>query len=236
VPELLVPQRFNGPPGSGNGGYVCGLVAGLLGGGPAEVTLRAPPPIERPLQAELEDGEAVVRDGDTVVAQGLRAAVPVDTGAPVSPADAAEAAAAGLAHWSAGHPFPTCFVCGPERVEGDGMRIFPGALGDSRYAAHWTPHESLADSSGAVRPECVWAALDCPTSAPGANWGEGPAVVLGRLAAALEGEVRAGEPHALVSWRTAHEGRKREAACVLLDASGTALARSRAVWIELRER
>ncbi len=159
----------------------------------------------------------------------------MDPGDPVTPAEAAEAAAAGLGDWSGGHPFPTCFVCGPGRVEGDGMRIFPGALGDDRYAADWTPDESLADPSGAVRPECVWAALDCPTSAPGANWGQGPAVVLGRLAASLEGEVRAGEPHALVSWRTGHEGRKREAACVLLDAAGVVLARSRAVWIELRE-
>ena len=153
----------------------------------------------------------------------------------MTPAEAAQAAAAGLADWSGGHPFPTCFVCGPERAEGDGMRIFPGALGDCRYAADWTPDESLADEAGTVRPECVWAALDCPTSAPGANWGEGPAVVLGRLAASLEGDVRAGEPHALVSWRSADEGRKREAACVLLDAGGAVLARSRAVWIELRE-
>ena len=43
-----IDPRFNGPPGSGNGGYTCGLVAGLLGG-PAEVTLRLPPPLGTPL-------------------------------------------------------------------------------------------------------------------------------------------------------------------------------------------
>jgi hypothetical protein len=28
--EILIDQRFNGPPGSANGGYTCGLVAGLV--------------------------------------------------------------------------------------------------------------------------------------------------------------------------------------------------------------
>ena len=28
---LTIPSRFNGPPGSANGGYTCGLVAGLVG-------------------------------------------------------------------------------------------------------------------------------------------------------------------------------------------------------------
>ena len=42
--SLTVARRFCGPPGSGNGGYVCGLIAGFLDG-PAEVTLRLPPPL-----------------------------------------------------------------------------------------------------------------------------------------------------------------------------------------------
>ena len=27
------------------------------------------------------------------------------------------------------HPLPTCFVCGPARAKGDGLRIFAGPLG-----------------------------------------------------------------------------------------------------------
>ena len=38
---LVIGSRFCGPPDSGNGGYVCGLIADYLGG-PAEVTLRKP--------------------------------------------------------------------------------------------------------------------------------------------------------------------------------------------------
>jgi hypothetical protein len=45
---LRIEERYRGPPDSGNGGYVCGLVAGFLGGS-AEVTLRRPPPLDRTL-------------------------------------------------------------------------------------------------------------------------------------------------------------------------------------------
>jgi hypothetical protein len=233
--RISIPGRFNGPPASANGGYTCGLVAGTLGAGAAEVNLHAPPPLERPLQVEREEEEVLVRDGDTVVARGRPTQVEVELATSVSPDAAAGAAHEGLHRWKAGHPFPTCFVCGPDRGEGDGMRIFPGPLGDGTFAAGWTPEPSLADDEGAVRTECVWAALDCPTSAPVANWGEGPPIVLARLAAATEAPVRVGEPHALLSWELGRDGRKREAACVLLDSAGKVLARSRALWIELRE-
>jgi len=231
---LRIPARFNGPPGSANGGYACGAVAALLGGGPAEVSLRAPPPLERELAVERQRDEVMVRDGQTLVAEGRPLGPPdLDTPA-VSPADAEDASRRGYEHWIAAHPFPTCVVCGPDRD--DGLAIFPGPLGDRRHAASWEPDASVAGEDGAVRPEVVWAALDCPTSAPGANFGEGPPIVLARLSAALEAPVRAGEPHALVSWELGREGRKRHAACVLFDAAGAALARSRALWIELAPR
>src|SRR5918996_2619259 len=47
--EVMIPARFNGPPATANGGYTCGLVARLLGVD-AEVTLRRPPPLDRPLR------------------------------------------------------------------------------------------------------------------------------------------------------------------------------------------
>lgn len=48
---ITISARFDGPPTTGNGGYVCGLVARHVDG-PAEVTLWAPPPLERPLTLE----------------------------------------------------------------------------------------------------------------------------------------------------------------------------------------
>ena len=43
VAQIVIKSRFNGPPDSGNGGYVCGVVASAVEG-PSIVTLRKPPP------------------------------------------------------------------------------------------------------------------------------------------------------------------------------------------------
>ena len=49
-----IPARFRGPAGLGNGGYVAGLLAGLLGQAPAEVTLRRGWPLETPVDIRRE--------------------------------------------------------------------------------------------------------------------------------------------------------------------------------------
>lgn len=232
---IRIPSRFNGPRGSANGGYTCGLVAGVLAARSAEVTLRTPPPLERDLAAERDGEGVIVRDADTVVAEGHAAGLHLEVPEPPSLQHAGEAARAGYPRWSAEHPFPSCVVCGPAREPGDGLRIFPGPLAHGGlFACEWTPHESVTDGSGAVLPECVWAALDCPTSAPVTNFGEGRPMVLGRLTASLGAPVRAGEAHVIASWEIERAGRKRTAGAALYDSSGTVLARSRATWIELR--
>ena len=76
--ELVIARRFRGPAGSGNGGYTCGVVAAALGDGPAEVTLRLPPPLDRPLRVEPRGGGIAVLDGDAVVAEARPAEVDVD--------------------------------------------------------------------------------------------------------------------------------------------------------------
>lgn len=226
---IRIAPRYNGPPGSGNGGYTCGIVALAMGEGPAEVTLRSPPPLDRDLEVRHDgEGSVAVLDGDHLVAEGRQAAVEVPETAPVPLDRASEVADAGLPRWSQGHPFPTCFVCGPDRSPGDGLCIFPADLGDGRFVSTWTPEADTSD------PEHVWAALDCPTSAPGLNPGGAPPVVLARLAAHIDAPVTVGKPHVLVSWELGREGRKREAACVLFDAEDVPIARSRALWIELR--
>lgn len=234
---LTIPARFNGPPGSANGGYTCGRVAQLVGAEEVEVSLRQPPPLERPLEV-VRDGDRVeLRDGDTLVAEGGPTELLFDVPEAVPREEVAAAEQAGRERWSAEHPFPTCVVCGPAREAGDGMRIFPARLGggDVLFGACWTPGESLGDGDGWVLPEFVWAALDCPTSAPVANFGEGPPCVLASLTARLGCPVRVAEPHTILSWRTELEGRKRRAAAALYDSEGTFICASRALWIELQE-
>ena len=76
--SMVIDSRFCGPPGSGNGGYVCGRVAAYLDG-PATVTLRRPPPLATPMTVE-QDGDSSVRiqHGHTLIAEA--------TSSPGSPA------------------------------------------------------------------------------------------------------------------------------------------------------
>ena len=233
---ILIPERFNGPPGSANGGYTCGLVAELVGAEEVRVSLRSPPPLDTPM-AVLRDGERVeLRDGDTLVAEGRPAELLQDVPEAVPRDEVERAEAQGRERWTAEHPFPSCYVCGPARADGDGMFIFPAELParDGLYGAPWTPDESTGDGRGWVRPEEVWAALDCPTSAPVANFGAGPPMVLAQLTARIGCPARVGEDHTILSWALQHDGRKRHSAAALYDSEGRMLCASRALWIELR--
>jgi hypothetical protein len=86
---VRIPSRFNGPLGSGNGGYSSGVIAGFVEG-PAEVSLRSPVPLERPLEVIREDGGSVhVVDGEILVAEGAPAgALDLDVPPAVTPQEA----------------------------------------------------------------------------------------------------------------------------------------------------
>jgi hypothetical protein len=220
VTELVIDPHYAGPPGSANGGYTCGLVASFLDG-PAEVTLRRPPPLGRALRVQTGDGRVEVFDEDALVAEGVPTALELDVPEPVT-LDEAEEAALRYPGFRE-HAFPDCFVCGPERAPGDGLRIFAGRVGDRDvFASPWTPAES--------RPELVWAALDCP-GAIAVGFPDRGETLLGRLAARIDRLPEAGEPHVVVAWPLGEDGRKLYAGTALLTASGEALARARAVWI-----
>ena len=221
---FVVPRRFNGPPESGNGGWVSGRVAVLLPEAHAvSVRLRTPPPLERPLAGSAaEDGVGVeVRDGSVLVATAAPAARL--TGAveePVGFEDATTGGAGyeGLAH----HPFPTCFSCGTARTDGLSLRPAPVAGREGVYAAAWTPTE--------VTPAIVWAALDCP-----GGWVGGVAdhpMVLGTMTAQVTALPVVGEPHVVMAWRCGSEGRKHHTGTALYASrSGELLARAEATWI-----
>ena len=52
---VTIARRFRGPLTSANGGYTCGLLAGFVPAPAAEVSLRLPPPLERPLTVAVEE-------------------------------------------------------------------------------------------------------------------------------------------------------------------------------------
>jgi hypothetical protein len=236
VPDTLtIPRRCNGPPDSANGGYTCGLVAGMIGKA-SKVALRAPPPLERPLEVRHEGSTVRVLDGETLVAEGRPGEPDVEPPEPPSLAEAERACERGREPWARDHPFPTCVTCGPDREPGDGLRIFPGELSDRGvFAAPWTPNPSLAAPDGSVPAPWVWAALDCPSSAPVAMGEWRAPCVLASLTAQLEGVVEAGEPHVIVSWLLGRDGRKHHSGSALFTADGELRGVARALWIELRE-
>jgi hypothetical protein len=213
---MIIPPRFNGPPHSANGGYACGLVSEALGGG-FEVTLRRPPPLGVDLQLVGHE----LKDGDVVIAEARRAQhVVFDAPDTVSVAEAQEASKGfpGFEH----HAYPTCFTCGPERE--DGLRIFPGPVRgrEGLVASPWTPEE--------VRPEIIWAALDCP-----GGWAvddlQREGVLLGQMATAIAGMPEPGRAHVVVGWPAGEDGRKRRAGSALFTDAGEVLAVARSTWI-----
>jgi hypothetical protein len=238
--ELIIPSRFNGPARSGNGGFVSGSLAEQVADGQqqtVEVTLRRPPPLEAVLAVSEADGTTTLTHGGAVVAE---ARVVDDFLEPVDevPSDAAADAMLrypGLRH----HPFPTCFACGPDRREGDGLRIFPGPVGEDRgyVASLWVPYAAHAESTDLLDAvqRCgtgtTWAALDCV-----GGWSEdleGRPSVLGRMTARVDALPVVAEPHVVVGRHLGTDGRKAFTASTLYDADGRVVATARHTWVQV---
>jgi hypothetical protein len=239
--SIIINKRYCGPPNSGNGGYVCGRLARHIPGG-AEVTLRAPPPLDKPLAViATDDGLWELRNDATVVATGRTASVELSR---LEKASFDEACAAELLTPIKPHEhmLPTCFVCGPARAQGDGLRIFAGPLvhqsrnASAVLAAPWTPDPSLVAEDGLVATEFLWSALDCPTGYASSydresgNFDRTP-ILLGRMSARIEARPRPGERCVITAWEVGRDGRKRAAEAAVYGEAGTLLAVARATWI-----
>jgi hypothetical protein len=213
---MIIAERFNGPPGSGHGGYSAGVFSAIVDhSGPVEVTLRRPPPLNQPLtvvgtQIHAPSGDLVAEVAPVPPFQAMVS--------PVSYAQAGEASRSYPGFTQ--HPFPTCYVCGPARA--DGLRIFPAWLPDGRTAA---PFVAPAD----VARETVWAALDCP-----GGWAvaaTGRVCVLGRIAAQITALPVDGHECVVMGETVSTQGRKALVHTTLYGHGGELLAQARATWI-----
>ena len=226
VATLSIDRRFCGPPGSGNGGYTAGRLAALIGDA-AEITLRRPPPLETEMRVERADSRLLLMHGDDLIAEGQQTVVELTI--PECPslheARGASAGCPGLDR----HPFPECFVCGPQRAA-DGMAVFPGPLADERaWAAVWSPAQT-ADAGPA--DVLVWAAMDCP-----GGWSVSAAdpdaiYVLGRMAGQRIRPPDSG-PVISLAWLIGRAARKATAGSALFTADGELCAYSKQTWIRL---
>lgn len=228
--SLTIARRFRGPPQSGNGGYTCGCLARHVEG-PALVRLMAPPPVDRPLRVEVSDGVARLWDGATQLAEARPSSFEVEV--PRLPSFEEAAAASRRYTGFRRHPFPGCFVCGPQRADDDGMHLHAGPLGrDGIVATPWLPAADLC-SDGVVCGEFVWAALDCPGAFAVMPEEPDRAIVLGQIEARITGTLAAGAHSVVIGWPISIQGRKRIVGTAIADAAGALVASARATWIEV---
>ncbi len=225
--SVVIDSRFQGLKDIALGGYVGGVLAG---GRAAEVRFLRPAPVGRPLQVgDRADGTTALLDGKNLLALAQPADVDLDVPAPVTAEEAAAATQSypGLDR----HLIPACFVCGPGRREGDGLRIFPGPVPErDLVAALWTPDVSLGGPDGCVAPEFVWSAVDCPSiwalvhrAPPDSK----ERVVTARLALRPVAPLRVGESCVVTGWAVGGDARFQVAGAAVRSAEGRLLAVAR---------
>lgn len=228
---LVISSRFCGPPKFGNGGYVCGRVAAHVPSS-ASVRLKAPTPLETELRIDASESETRLMHRSEVIAEAKSAALDLTPPAAPSFAEAEEARKSYTGFTR--HVFPRCFVCGPQRASGDGLRIFPGwTTSRSMVAAPWVPDPSLGNGANMVRSEFLWAALDCTGAFALLPIPEDKALVLGELCARIDDSITPGEKCIVIGWPLQGDGRKRFAGSAVFSSSGRPVAVGRATWIEV---
>ena len=224
---ITIARRFRGPLTSANGGYASGVLAQAVDAGTVEVTLRLPPPLERPLVVAAEaDGRMVLLDGDALVAEARPAELDLAPPPPPSLRGGEEAARAEPTGW--GSPgFAECFVCGT-RPEGDGLeihaRLVPGR-DDGLVATTWVAQEHGPRSSGRRST--------APVPTPSSHGARGEPV-LARMTGRIERLPEEGERCVVAGWPIERDGRKLHAGTALYGEDGEVLALSRQLWIEPR--
>jgi hypothetical protein len=205
------------------------LLARKLGGSGVVVTLKKPAPLGVELRALADEGTATLLHGEEVLACAEQAELAIDV---PHPPNLVEAKLAETRFDQAAHIYPGCFVCGPARASGDGWRIFPGPIAAGRVAASWSPAAEFGDAHRGVKPEFIWAALDCPGYF--AVQDAAGLALLGRMGVVVHQPVPVEEPLIVQAWAVGSDGRKHYAGTAIHAADGRLLASARQTWVTLR--
>lgn len=227
---IEIEQRFRGPPHSGNGGYVAGLLARLAGGHRA-VLMRAPVPLDTPMRLDTDAEPARLMLADTLVAEARsadRAALP-ETPAPPT-LDQARAAGADFTSFH-----PICVCCGDALTRDQGLGIRTGQLEGAppgTLAGVWRVDPAFVGPDGLAPEEIVWAAIDCPGYYAWVALEGRHGALTGTMQAEVIDRPRVGDECIVMAWPWEHlSERRRTSGVALFAADGRLLARGYQVWV-----
>jgi len=238
--QIIIPDYCVGPPAMGNGGYVAGAFAAFLETRePVEVTLRAPAPLETPLDVVRETGARIFNQGQ-LIAEVCDTTLDLEVPSPPEWKEAEQVRPESYSFGDRDNPLfpgrkgyhPICFCCGVENDKGLGVFAAP-VLNNAQVAAVWKTKAEWGNDSGNLPETYIWTALDCPGQfayfAAGVRTG-----LLGRITAHILKPAKAGEEYLVTGWRIHVDGKKHFAGTALFDRKGELLARAKSVWIGTR--
>lgn len=231
---IRISRRFEGPVGSGQGGWTAAQFAERIDA-PLTIALRAAIPFDTDMTI-VDDGPdrwRLATADDTTIMIGER----WEGDFPETEAVSIDEAAAARVVFGVDpddHPAPVCFSCGGQA---DSMQVHPGPLADGRFATDWTVPDWTRRDDGSVEPGAIWAAIDCTAAWFTTQTGERRVALTAQFTAEIVEPITAGETYALVGWAGGHDavwdGRKRRAASAAFDREGRCVARSTSLWISV---
>jgi len=232
---VRVGQWFQGPTGSGQGGWTAQKFRTSIGED-VTVAIRRAIPLEVDLQV-VEAGadtwhliEPEEPDSPVLIANRWDADFASTDAVPI--ADAVGASTRFPLHDE--HPVPLCFSCGQEP---DSMQVQSGPLPDGRWATEWRVPTWAVDVDGAVDEGALWAAIDCAQAWYAGNADGRRESLTVQLAVELLHPLEPGATYSLVAWQGTYprdwDGRKRGAGGAVFAADGTCVARSSSFWVAI---
>lgn len=228
---ITIPARFRGPPLSGNGGYIAGLMARLAGGHRA-VAMRAPAPLDVPLTFQAGEPGRLLH-GETLIAEATSAEPDLLPTLPAAPT-LADARAASVGYESF---HPICVCCAPQLSPDQGLRVCAGPLAGApagTVAAVWTVDRAFCDADALAPEEVVWAAIDCPGFYAWVAVDGRHGALTGTMQAEVVTRPRAGDDCIVLAWPLERVSARRFTSGVaLFAADGRLLARGIQTWIRM---
>jgi len=233
---LFIEKRYNGPPDSANGGYVAGLMTNFVDGD-YEITLKAPPPLEKDLRLIIDkDNNLELRNEELIIATGVPVNFDIKYPFPVGFKNAIEPTKLSPLRKMNTN---TCFGCG---CRAGGLNLFSGIVKkhESDKMTITTVEitdefsDKFVDDSGNITKEIIWTLLDCPGAHTSMLYDPDIIVLLGRMAVHIVKPIPVNQQYYVVAWQTGEiERRKHFTSTALYSVDDELYAYSKQIFIEL---